>query len=564
MPKQQPGWVKSTTTKNQLTVTWRDPKELIMYAKNSKLHPPEQIQQIANSITEFGFLDPIAIDENGEILEGHGRYLAAVEILNLKSVPTFQVLGLTEEQKIAYRVAHNKLTMNTDFDPDLLKIDMDFLNEMSFDLTLTGFDSEDLSSYLSLENTEYEKPEKQENTIIDDATDKENTEELLEEVVENKIVSRVKLGEIWQLGRHKIACGDSTIESNVKALLGDNLAVLVHADPPYGMGKEKDGVMNDNLYGDKLDNFQMLWIKACRKKVEDNGSFYIWGNAKDLWRLWYSGGLKNSERLTFRNEIVWAKGDAGAGGISHQGAEGLRLYPQETERCLFFMLGEQGFNNNADNYWDGWESIRVYLANEKDKSGLSNAEILAVTNTAHTHYWTKSQWAFPTKEHYMSIQQAAKGKAFKREYDDLKREYDDLKREYDDLKREWYATRAYFNNTHDNMTDVWEYPRVKGEERWGHATPKPVDMIERIYKSSSPDNAVIYSPFLGSGTDVIAAQKMEGDRTVYGFELSSDYCEVIIQRFEKLTGIEAKLVGKLPTAPKDDTKSNDSLDSLGF
>jgi hypothetical protein len=159
MPKQQPGWVKSTTTKNQLTVTWRDPKELIMYAKNSKLHPPEQIQQIANSITEFGFLDPIAIDENGEILEGHGRYLAAVDILNLKSVPTFQVLGLTEEQKIAYRVQHNKLTMNTDFDPDLLKIDMDFLNEMSFDLTLTGFDSEDLSSYLSLENTEYQEKE---------------------------------------------------------------------------------------------------------------------------------------------------------------------------------------------------------------------------------------------------------------------------------------------------------------------------------------------------------------------------------------------------------------------
>jgi hypothetical protein len=163
MPKQQPGWVKSTTTKNQLTVTWRDPKELIMYAKNSKLHPPEQIQQIANSITEFGFLDPIAIDENGEILEGHGRYLAAVDILNLKSVPTFQVLGLTEEQKIAYRVQHNKLTMNTDFDPDLLKIDMDFLNEMSFDLTLTGFDSEDLSSYLSLENTEYQTTERQNN-----------------------------------------------------------------------------------------------------------------------------------------------------------------------------------------------------------------------------------------------------------------------------------------------------------------------------------------------------------------------------------------------------------------
>lgn len=185
MPKQQPGWVKSTTTKNQLTVTWRDPKELIMYAKNSKLHPPEQIQQIANSITEFGFLDPIAIDENGEILEGHGRYLAAVDILNLKSVPTFQVLGLTEEQKIAYRVAHNKLTMNTDFDPDLLKIDMDFLNEMSFDLTLTGFDSEDLSSYLSLENTEYEEPERQNNL-----SDKDN--QLKQTELDNQDLSEVK------------------------------------------------------------------------------------------------------------------------------------------------------------------------------------------------------------------------------------------------------------------------------------------------------------------------------------------------------------------------------------
>ena len=185
MPKQQPGWVKSTTTKNQLTITWRDPKELIMYAKNSKLHPPEQIQQIANSITEFGFLDPIAIDENGEILEGHGRYLAAVDILNLKSVPTFQVLGLTEEQKIAYRVAHNKLTMNTDFDPDLLKIDMDFLNEMSFDLTLTGFDSDDLSSYLSLENTEYEKPERQNNL-----SDKDN--QLKQTELDNQDLSEVK------------------------------------------------------------------------------------------------------------------------------------------------------------------------------------------------------------------------------------------------------------------------------------------------------------------------------------------------------------------------------------
>jgi DNA modification methylase len=518
-----------------------DIDELTPYGNNAKLHPDSHIEQIANSIEEFTFLDPIAVDENGEVLEGHGRLLAAKRRGD-STIPVIQITGLSDAQKVAYRLAHNKLTMNTGFDPEMLKIDFEFLQDSDFELSLTGFGELELS-FLD------DEPEGSNNG---DSNSGEDNYEQPEE-----IISRVKLGDIWQLGRHKIACGDSTVESNVKALFGDNLAVLVHADPPYGMGKEKDGVMNDNLYGDKLDNFQMTWIKVCRKNVENNGSFYIWGNAEDLWRLWYSGGLKKSERLTFRNEIVWAKGDAGAGGISHQGAEGLRLYPQETERCLFYMLGEQGFNNNADNYWDGWESIRTYLTSEKDKSGLSNAEILAATNTAHTHYWTKSQWAFPTKEHYVTIQNLAKGKAFKKEYDELKKEYDELKKEY-------YATRAYFNNTHENMTDVWEYPRVKGEERWGHATPKPVDMISRIYKSSSPDDAVIYSPFLGSGTDVIAAQKMEGSRTVYGFELSPEYCEIICQRFEKFMGIEAKLIGTLSTKLKDDTQSEEYLNSLGF
>ncbi|MFM6067434.1 MAG: ParB/Srx family N-terminal domain-containing protein [Sphaerospermopsis kisseleviana] len=163
MPK--PGW---TTNKNQLNVVWRNLSDIIMYAKNSKLHPPEQVQQIAKSIVEFGFLDPIAVDENGEILEGHGRYLAA-ESLQLKLVPTVQILGLTQEQKVAYRIAHNKLTINSDFDLELLKLDMDFLSEMDFDLGLTGFDSEDLSGYLSLETTEYQEQERQDNVNINNS-----------------------------------------------------------------------------------------------------------------------------------------------------------------------------------------------------------------------------------------------------------------------------------------------------------------------------------------------------------------------------------------------------------
>lgn len=456
MPKQQPGWVKSTTTKNQLTVTWRDPKELIMYAKNSKLHPPEQIQQIANSITEFGFLDPIAIDENGEILEGHGRYLAAVDILNLKSVPTFQVLGLTEEQKIAYRVAHNKLTMNTDFDPDLLKIDMDFLNEMSFDLTLTGFDSEDLSSYLSLENTEYEKPEKQENTIIGDATDKENTEELLEEVVENKIVSRVKLGEIWQLGRHKIACGDSTIESNVKALLGDRFGDvgMVWADPPYGMRLNTNNKRGTkDAYNGATDKNRKNYPPIIGDDIDFDPTHFLTMFSYCQEQFWW-GADYYAEYLPAKNSGSWL-------------------------------------------VWDKRAGI------EEIEFSLSSFELC----------WSKT------------------------------------KHRRDIIRIKWFGLQG--TEQEDVKTRI-------------HPAQKPVKLVEWAFEKYGSSDDLIFDPFLGSAPSIIAAQKMEGNRTVYGFELSPDYCEVIIQRFEKLTGIEAKLVGKLPTAPKDDTKSDDSLDSLGF
>ena len=94
------------------------------------------------------------------------------------------------------------------------------------------------------------------------------------------------------------------------------------------------------------------------------------------------------------------------------------------------------------------------------------------------HWTSKSQWSFPTREVYEALQRAARGDGFKRDYDDLKRDYDDLKRDY--TSHDDYALRAYFDNTHDNMTDVWHYPRVKGEERHDHPTPKPVALIERM------------------------------------------------------------------------------------
>ena len=362
------------------------------------------------------------------------------------------------------------------------------------------------------------------------------------------------MGNLSLKSKHRLLCGDSTDAESVAYLMGGETIALVHADPPYGMGKENEGVQNDNLYADKLDAFQMEWWKAVRPHVEDNGSAYIWGNAPDLWRLWYLGGLNDSERLTMRNEIVWDK-KSGQGMSSEQH----RMFPTATERCLFFMLGEQGFNNNADNYWDGWEPLRAYLAGEVARMKWDAKDIQRITGVGmYSHWFSESQWTMIPQEHYEALQQAAAGKAFLRPYDSsatgLKQTHDGLKQDHDGLKQEFYATRAYFDNAHENMTDVWkmelsvpaitdmwEFDRVSGDARHGHATPKPVAMMERVMKSSLPSGGICYEPFAGSGSTLMGAQRTR--RKCYTMELTPVYCDVIVKRWEAFTGEKATLSG---------------------
>lgn len=336
-------------------------------------------------------------------------------------------------------------------------------------------------------------------------------------------------GQLWKLADHRLLIGDCTEVINVSKLLGGCNVNLVHADPPYGMGKNE--IENDNLYAEKLDTFQMQWFDKCRPFIADNSSVYIWGTAEDLWRLWFAK-LSKSERMTIRNEIVWDKG-SGQG----MGSDAHRMYPTASERCLFFVLGEQGWNNNADNYWEGFEPIRAYLEGERMKMGWNN-KIIAYWFGFHPrmadHWFSQSQWSMPIKEQYQELQSRAKGEAFRREYDELRREYDEL-------RREWYATRAAFNNTHALMTDVWKFETMRGEDRPDHPTPKPVELIERIFKTSGTNDAIIYSPFLGSGTDIIAGENC--GRKVYGTEKDEKYGAVILQRFFDATGITPELIG---------------------
>jgi len=479
------------------------------YEKNPR--QKYDIQKVAQSIKEFGFQQPIVVDRAGVIIVGHGRYQAS-KSLGLETVPVV-IADLSPEKAKAYRIADNKTNEYSDWDIGLLQQEFTDLLDINYDLELTGFDADELEKLIVGEK--------------DGLTDEDAVPETPEE-------PKAQLGDIYKLGEHRLMCGDSTNSNQIELLMNGQKAKLLHADPPYGMGKEKDGVLNDNLYKEKLDVFQMAWWKAFRPHLKNNASAYIWGNSEDLWRLWYSGGLGNSERLTFRNEIVWSKKNAQ--GI---GSKDFRMFPTATERALFFMLGEQGFNNNADNYWEGWDFVVNYLKQEKEKSGLSIKDFKRIAGHSENsgcHWFDKSQWNMPTKEVYKSWQNHMK----ENNNDSFKKDYDELKKYYDELKKEFYSTRSYFDNAHENMQDVWEYDRVTGEERQGHATPKPVKMMKRIMKSSLPKGGLCIEPFGGSGSTLMGAEKT--NRKCYMMELDPKYIDVIIKRWEQYTGQKAQKI----------------------
>ena len=345
----------------------------------------------------------------------------------------------------------------------------------------------------------------------------------VDDVPEAPEVPKSKLGDIWICGKHRVMCGDSTSIDAVEKLMDGQKADMVFTDPPYGMKKEKDGVLNDNLNFNDLLEFNRQWVPVSILATKDNGSWYCWGIDEPLMDM-YSHIIKPmiaSNQATFRNLITWDKGN-GQG----QNSELTRSYAVADEKCLFIMLGVQGFDNNSDNYFEGFEVIRSYLVQEKERSGLTNEQIRQVTSTAHTHYWSKSQWLFPTKEHYETIQRLSNGDCFKKQYDEIKKQY--------------YSTRAYFNNTHDNFNNVWHFDRhQRSGNEGGHATPKPIPLCERGVLSSSRKDEIVLDVFGGSGSTLIACEQL--NRKCYMMELDPKYCDVIVKRWQDFTGKDAIL-----------------------
>ena len=478
-------------------------EDITPYEKNPRKND-EAVDAVANSIREFGFKVPIVIDKEGIIVAGHTRYKAAKK-LRMKSVPCIVASDLTDEQIKAFRLADNRTAELAEWDMELLTEELDDI--LNIDMSEFGFDIE-------LDDIE-EKNEIKEDTVphVKDGEPK------------------AKIGQIYQLGRHRLMCGDSTSIDNVKKLMNGAKADLVFTDPPYGMKKENEGVLNDNLNYDDLLEFNKKWISLSFDNLKDNGSWYCWGTDEPLMDI-YSNilkPLKRQNKITFRNLITWDKG-SGRGQLSSE----CRMYPIADEKCLFVMCGVQGFNTNQDNYFEGWEPIRSYLFNEWRKISSKNDWDKYLGNAMGKHYFTKSQWLLPTKEQYMKLQALGQGhQAFQKDYEEIKKDYEEIKKDY-------YKTRAYFNNTHDNMNNVWHFNRTTGKEReaaQGHATPKPVALCGRAIETSSREDEIVLDLFGGSGSTLIACEQL--NRKCYMMELDPLYIDVILDRWEKFTGEKA-------------------------
>jgi DNA modification methylase len=390
---------------------------LIPYAKNSRTHDDAQVAQIAASIKEFGFRNPILVD-GVSVIAGHGRLLAAQK-LKLDKVPTLDCSDMTPSQKKAYIIADNKIALNAGWDNAMLTIELKDLEDEGFDLTLTGFDDKELDALLNvIEGT-------------DGLTDEDAVPDVPEE-------PKTKLGDIYILGNHRLMCGDSTSIDAVEKLMNGNKADMVFTDPPYGMsyGGGRAGAIGSND-----------------------------GTVKKF------GVIKNDDKTG--NDLIQLIRDAlvSAVATTKTGASFYVCFPWRTYSEFEAAMNQCGLKTSACIVWDK-KSIGL---------GLSN-------------YRPQHEFIFYSK-----------GDA-------------------------WYGDKA--------QSDIW-YMSRGATGKYVHPTQKPVELVEKAINNSSKSGDVILDVFGGSGSTMLAAEKI--GRCSRIMELDPKYCDVIVKRWEDFTGKKAVL-----------------------
>jgi len=314
-----------------LKINYRETGELIPYVNNSRTHSEQQVQQVASSIKEFGFTNPILIDEQDGIIAGHGRLLAAQK-LKLDEVPTITLEGLTDAQRKAYVIADNQLALNADWDIDALKVEVDRLTELDFNIDLLGFDDDFLSSLLEEEPAE-------------GLTDEDSVPELEDDPVTVE-------GDVWILGNHRLMCGDSTSIDAVDKLMAGSLADMMHTDPPYNvdysnadrpkagkkdLGKIKNDIMESGDFYDFLYGFYC----CAYSFLKEDSTIYVWHTSSE--HINFTKALIDSG-FNYTQQIIWKK----------PMLLGRGRYQWAHEPCLFGVKGSPFFTDDRTKttVWD--------------------------------------------------------------------------------------------------------------------------------------------------------------------------------------------------------------------
>ena len=421
-------------SKKELKVLYKNLNELQENPKNSRVHSEKQVAQIAKSIDSFGFNNPVLIDQNGVIIAGHGRYLAAKE-LELEEIPTVCLSHMTPDQIRAYIIADNKLAENAGWDKDILKIELEYLMnlDLDFDATITGFELPEIDLIINNEGIEEAKSKKEPN------------EDFFETTVD--IPERVKKGDLWKLGEHLLLCGDALNEHSYQVLMGSEKAQMIFSDPPYNV-KIKGNVTKQKHHEEfaqasgEMTKAQFTeFLKTAfsmQAKYSVDGSIHF--QCMDFRHMTEILNARESVYADLINLCVWDKRTGGMGS----------LYRSQHELIFVFKNGTAPHINNVE---------------------------LCV----HGRY----------------------------------------------------------------RTNVWKYPGMHASNPQAkilaklHPTVKPVPMIMDALLDCSAAGDIVLDSFGGSGSTLIAAERTK--RKARLIELDPHYCDVILYRWEKLTGKSEEL-----------------------
>lgn len=437
-----------------MQIVFKKIEELTPYANNARTHSSAQVDEIVRSMREFGWTNPVLLDENGTIIAGHGRVLAATRIYARGETildaernavpegcaPCIVLSGLTDAQRRAYILADNKLALNAGWDEELLRMELQTLHDFDFDLSLLGFDFDELDKLL---------PGRLGLTDPDEIPSVDDTNPVSQ------------LGDIWLLGRHRIMCGDCTVPEMVRVLLDERCPKLMVTDPPYGVNYDASWRMKAGIgtktsaHGRVLNDDRADWADAWALFPGDVA--YVWhaGNKTHVV-------AESLERCGFclRSQIIWAKNNLVIGRGDY--------HPQH-EPC--------------------WYAVR------KGKAG--------------------------------SFRGGRKQRTLWKQAKELLRE--------DEIVFVRLEDAVVFAISGDEST-IWDIPKPKKSET-GHSTQKPVECMARPIRNNSTQGEIVYDPFCGSGTTIIAAEQT--GRICYTMELNPLYVDIAVLRWQQFTGEKA-------------------------